>query len=65
MDDVRVLLAIKNEEGVKKIQNNLKTIYKCQQINDMQFNESKFELLRHGKNQDIKDSTSSFGPKSG
>ena len=30
----------------------------------MQFNENKFELLRYGKNQDIKESTSYFGPNS-
>ena len=30
----------------------------------MQFNENKFELLRYGKNRDIKDSTSYFGPNS-
>ena len=28
----------------------------------MLFNENKFELLGYGKNQDIKDSTSYFGP---
>jgi len=28
----------------------------------MQFNENKFELLRYGNNQDIKDSTSYLGP---
>jgi len=62
-DDARVLHAIKNEDDVKKLQNDLKTIYKWQQINKMQFNENQFELLRYGKNQDIKDSTSYFGPK--
>ena len=35
-----------------------------QQIQNIQFNENKFELLRYGKNQDIKDSTSYFGPNS-
>jgi len=40
-DDTRVLLAIENEDGVKKLQNDLKTIYTWQQINNMQFNENK------------------------
>jgi len=40
-------------------------MYRWQQINHMQFNENKFELLRYGKNQDIKDSTSYFAPNSG
>jgi hypothetical protein len=61
-DDTRVLLAITNEDDVKTLQNDLKTIYKWQQINNMQFNENKFELLRYGKNQHIKDSTSYYGP---
>ena len=30
----------------------------------MQFNKNKFELLRYGKNRDIKDSTSYVGPDS-
>ena len=37
-------LAIKNEDDVKKLQNDLKTIYKWQQINNIQLNENKFEL---------------------
>ena len=58
------MLAITNEDDVQTLQNNLKTIYKWQQVNNMQFNENKFELLQYGKNLDIKDSTSYFGPNS-
>jgi len=57
-------LAIKNEDDVKKLQNYLKIIYKWQQINNIQFNENKFELLRYGKDQDIKDPTSYIGTNS-
>jgi len=46
-------LSQKNEDVVKKQRNDLKTIHKWQQINNMQFNEKKFELLRYGKNHDI------------
>ena len=42
-------LSQKNEDVVKKQRNDLKTIHKWQQINNMQFNEKKFELLRYGK----------------
>ena len=56
--------SFKNEDDVEKLQNDLKTIYKWQQINNMQFNENKFELLWYGKIEDIKDSTSNFGPNS-
>ena len=51
-DYTRVLLASRNKDDVQKLQNNLKTIYKWQQINNMQFNENKFELLQYGKHQD-------------
>jgi len=44
-DDTRVCLAITNEEDIKTLQNDLLTIYKWQKINNMQFNENKFELL--------------------
>jgi len=57
-------IAIKNGNEVKKLQNDLKIIYKWQQINNMHFNENKFELFWHGKDQDIKYSTSYFGPNS-
>ena len=46
-----------------KLQNHLNPICKWQQINNMQFNENKFELLRYGKNQDMKISTSYLGLK--
>ena len=48
------------------LQNDLKTIYKWHHVNNMQFNENKFQLpvLRYGKNQDMKDSASYFGPNS-
>ena len=44
-DDTKVLLAIRNEEEVKKLQNDNKTIYKWEEINNTQFNGKKFELL--------------------
>ena len=61
-DDTRVLLAITDEDDVKTLQNDLKTIYKWQETNNMQFNSNKFELLRYGKNQHIKESTSYYSP---
>ena len=59
-DDTRVLLSITDEDDVKTLQNDLKTIYKWQETNNMQFNSNKFELLRYGKNKHIKESTSYY-----
>ena len=61
-DDTRVLFSITDEDDVKTLQNDLKTIYKWQETNNMQFNSNKFELLRYGKNQHIKESTSYYSP---
>ena len=37
-DDTRVLLSITDEDDVKTLQNNLKTIYKWQETHNKQFN---------------------------
>ena len=41
-DDTRVLLSITDEDDVKTLQNDIKTIYKWQETNNMQFNSNKF-----------------------
>ena len=51
-----------DEDDVKTLQIDLKTIYKWQETNNMQFNSNKFELFRYGKNQHIKESTSYYSP---
>ena len=52
----------RSQMNVKTLQNDLKTIYKWQNTNNMQFNSNKFELLRYGINQHIKESTSYYSP---
>jgi ribonuclease P/MRP protein subunit RPP40 len=61
-DDTRVLRPILNENDVESLQSNLRTIYEWQSLNNMEFNDKKFESLRYGKNQHIKSVTSYTTP---
>ena len=56
-DDTRILLGIKDEEDTQMLQNNLHKLYKWADTNNMKFNANKFELLRYGKEQEIKSAT--------
>ena len=56
-DDTRILLEIKDEEDTQMLQNDLHTLYKWADTNNMKFNANKFELLRYGKEQEIKSTT--------
>lgn len=56
-DDTRVLRPILNENDVESLQSDLRTIYAWQELNNMEFNDKKFEALRYGKNQQIKSDT--------
>ena len=61
-DDTRVTGGYKNEQDTKLIQQDLETIYKWQTENNMLFNESKFELMRYGKDTTIMAQTNNTGP---
>ena len=56
-DDTRILLGIKDEEDTQMLQNDLHKLYKWADTNNMKFNASKFELLRYGKELEIKSAT--------
>ena len=56
-DDTQILLGIKDEEDTQMLQNDLHKLYKWTDTNNMKFNANKFELLRYGKEQEIKSST--------
>ena len=56
-DDTRILLGIKDEEDTQRLQNNLHELYKWADTSNMKFNDNKFELLRYGKEQEIKSAT--------
>ena len=56
-DDTRILLGIKHEEVTQILQNDLQKLYKWANTNNMKCNANKFELLRYGKEQEIKSAT--------
>ena len=56
-DDTRLMADIQEEADVEKMQEDLDRIYSWADKNNMKFNRDKFELLRYGKNQDLKDET--------
>ena len=56
-DDTRLLGNIASEEDVENLQSDLNKIYEWADNNNMLFNNNKFEVLRYGKNTEIKDST--------
>ena len=61
-DDTRIAREIKSEEDVEDLQADLEKLYSWQERNNMQFNGVKFEVLRYGRNQELKISTSYFTP---
>ena len=56
-DDTRAAKGISAVEDVEALQTDLQAIYKWSQENNMEFNSPKFECLRYGNNNDIKETT--------
>ena len=56
-DDTRIHLGIKDEGDSQMLQNDLHKQYIWADINNVKFNANKFELLRFGKEQEIKSAT--------
>ena len=61
-DDTRVSRMVETEEDVEMLQRELNSVYDWQESNNMLFNASKFELVRIGKNEELKNNTSYFTP---
>jgi hypothetical protein len=59
-DDTRVLGIVKNTRDVENVQADLEEIFKWADENNMKFNESKFEILRYGKNTDLKEESTYY-----
>ena len=57
-DDTRVTKGIESENDAVDLQEDLFHIYQWSVTNNMEFNDIKFELLRYGKNTELKSSTS-------
>ena len=59
-DDTRLMGGIKTETDVESIQADLENVYKWAESNNMKFNSTKFELLRYGKDEELKNGTVYF-----
>ena len=60
VDDSKVKQAVNNEDEVETLQDNLDKIYKWEQENNMKFNGGKFQVLRYGPNNELKENTNYF-----
>lgn len=62
-DDTRISRPISEQEDNIALQQDLNNVYDWQTTNNMEFNSGKFELLRYGKNQLLKDATHYTSPQ--
>ena len=60
-----MLTRINCEENVLNLQNDLKCVYGWAEANHMRWNDLKFQILRIGRNEDIKENTTVFSPDYG
>ena len=60
VDDAKVKSLIEKEEDVEALQENLEKLYNWEEVNKMKFNGNKFQLLRYGTNDDLKNNTVYF-----
>ena len=56
-DDTKLSMTINSHEDTALLQADVDAVFEWTRLNNMQFNEEKFQLLRYGKNEDIKDNT--------
>ena len=60
----RVIRPVNTFEDVEALQDDLNKLYQWQETNNMAFNSNKFEVLRYGWNQELKNSTEYLTPDS-
>ena len=63
VDDSKILAEANSFNEVESLQENLNKIYFWATRNNMKWNSLKFQMLRLGKNQELKDSTYFFTPE--
>ena len=61
-DDTRISKQINNEEDVEALQEDLEKLYSWATDNKMAFNGTKFEVLRYGNNEEVKEDTDYLTP---
>ena len=54
-DDTRLMKEISNNTDVQSLQDDLNAVYQWTSSNNMQLNGLKFELLKYGKNEELKE----------
>ena len=60
VDHTKLKKEIKTEDDVESLQTDLEHIYKWAKKNNMEFNAAKFQVMRYGKSEDIKNDTLYF-----
>ena len=63
VDDSKIKDRIKTKEDVENLQINLEKMYEWEKSNNMKFNGNKFQILRYGRNQELKEETMYFTPE--
>ena len=53
-DDTRIGMSVTTEEDAQKLQDDLDSVYRWADKNNMTFNITKFEVLRYGSNSELK-----------
>ena len=62
VDDTKVIASIENEESVSNLQNDLEKLYIWQSSNNMEYNDSKFQIVKMGDNRELSDDNLLFTP---
>ena len=62
VDDSKLIQGVQNVEDMEVFQDTVDRLYKWQKDNNMKFNVLKFQVVRFGPNQELKDSTAVKAP---
>ena len=63
VDDSKLLAEASTEAEVERLQENLNTVYQWATHNNMKWNEVKFQMMRFGKDTELKENTDFFTPE--
>ena len=62
VDDSKVMASVLTDDDIIELQSNLEKIYNWAGMNNMRWNDKKFQLLRSGHNRNLIEETSVFSP---
>ena len=60
VDDTKLTKSVKTNQDIESLQEDLETLYSWASENNMKFNGTKFQLMRFGNNEEIKENTIYF-----